>query len=275
VSFLAVELLMWLAEVRPPGVSGFDSVETSFATRTGQIALARIVLAALAFMMLAGVGHGRLAAVLALLAAVLGGATGHSASVTPAVAVPINALHLGAVSIWLGGLVLLVLCPAVPTSRSASWRYRDVVRSVSSAALLAVVLVLVTGLVETFLYLPDLASLFGSAYGRLILLKAAGLVVLAGVGAYHRFRILPAQEADALAGGRAVRRTVRLEALLMVLRIVLAALLARISLPAGKEPRGTADRRSAPAGHSALAWDRMSPRGRHPSSFRTAPLASP
>lgn len=57
---------------------------------------------------------------------------------------------------------------------------------VSRCALWAVVVIVGTGVPLTLGFLPELDALVGSAYGRLVLVKLAGLGVLIAFGAYHR-----------------------------------------------------------------------------------------
>ena len=60
---------------------------------------------------------------------------------------------------------------------------------------------------------------------------SAGLIVLVGFGALHRTRVIPAFERDGDTAG--LRRTVRLETIVMLAVVMLAAWLARVSPPAG------------------------------------------
>ena len=78
----------------------------------------------------------------------------------------------------------------------------------------------------------DLAAFTGTGYGRGVLLKSTGLAVLVGFGAWHRFRIMPDLEREAARHG--LRRTVRLETIVMLAVVVVAAWLARVSPPVGQ-----------------------------------------
>ena len=73
-----------------------------------------------------------------------------------------------------------------------------------------------------------LVVLAGTEYGRGILIKSAGFLVLIGFGAFHRTRVLPHLADD---GGRTLRRTVRLEMIVMLLVVLAAAWLARLPPP--------------------------------------------
>ena len=225
---LGADLVMWLRAVVPSG-SGFAGVGAAIGSGTGVVGLARLALIGSALALLRR--HGRAAAGLALTALLIGAASGHAAAVSPWLTVPANAVHLGAVAMWIGGLLLLLLTPDAPADGSSAWRFGDVAGTVSTVALMAVVLVVASGVAQSARFVGDYAAFTGTTYGRLVLLKWAGLVVLVGFGAYHRSRTMPALERDRDARG--LRRTVRLETIVMLAIIMVAAWLARVSPPAG------------------------------------------
>lgn len=94
-------------------------------------------------------------------------------------ALPADALHVGAVSVWLGGLVVLAL---------ALLRYTDAdtlaatVQRFSRIALVAVIVIVVSGAFQAVRQVGTLNALTSTDYGRLLLAKLvafAGLVVVA------------------------------------------------------------------------------------------------
>jgi putative copper export protein len=144
---------------------------------------------------------------------------------------PTNAIHQVAVAVWAGGLVYLVLVCGAPRTESSGLTCASAVQRVSGAAVVAIIAVAVSGALQTWLFLPDLAALTGTRYGQLALAKTAGLLVLAGFGAYHRFRLMPAL-ADA--GDEAgLTRSVRREIWVMGIVVFIAAFLAHASPEAG------------------------------------------
>jgi len=226
---LTGELIRWLMGIIPPE-AGFAGFGAALGSRTGAVGIARIGLVAIALGVLRG--HGRAAAALAVTAAVIGAASGHSAAIAPWITMPAKAVHLGAVSIWLGGLLLLILAPDGPTDGSEAWHFGSVARAVSAAALLSVVLVAASGMVQSARFVGDFAAYTGTTYGRGVLVKWTGLAVLVGFGAFHRFRVMPKLERDG--DGSRLRRTVRLETIVMLAVVMLAAWLARVSPPGGR-----------------------------------------
>ena len=64
--------------------------------------------------------------------------------------------------------------------------YAGSVPSFSAVAITAVAVLLATGIVNALVELPELAALWESTYGRLVLAKSALLVVLVAAGAFQR-----------------------------------------------------------------------------------------
>jgi copper transport protein len=222
----AADLIAWVSRVVPPG-AGLEGLRAAVGSNTGLASLGRLALLGVALGSLRR--HGRAAAALALGAALIGAISGHAAATSSWITMPANAIHLGAVSLWLGGLLLLVTAPEGPADGSGAWHFRGVARAVSGTALLAVLLVVASGALQSAVYVGNLSALTGTTYGRFVLAKSAGFVVLVAFGAYHRYRVMP--HLDTGAEGRVLRRTVRLETIVMLAVVVLGAWLARISPP--------------------------------------------
>lgn len=171
---------------------------------------------------------------LALATTAAAGATGHAVS-DAAWSVPLKALHLLAVALWLGGILHLAAMPADAPRRERLER----ARAVSGVALAGVTVVVVTGLAQAWRLLPEPGAALGSAYGLALLAKVVGTAVLLAFGARHRFRSIPrlaAAEASAAGreptAGNALRRSVRREVGVMVVVLLIAGLLAHLPLPA-------------------------------------------
>jgi copper transport protein len=225
---LGAQYLAWTASVLPAGVS-LAGITAALSSSTGAAGLSRLGLVLVALVALPR--HGRAAAGLALTAVVVGALSGHAAVISPWITMPAKIVHLGAASVWFGGLLLLVLAPDGPGDGSRAWNFGALVRAVSSAALLSVILIAASGIVQSARFVGDFSAYWGTPYGRGVLAKWAGLLVLIGFGAFHRFRAIP--EMESTAGGQGLRRTVRLETIVMLSVVMLAAWLARIAPPAG------------------------------------------
>ncbi|GLY01277.1 transport integral membrane protein [Actinoplanes sp. NBRC 101535] len=110
--------------------------------------------------------------------------TGHpTASPVAGVSVVIDALHLAAMAVWLGGLVMLFafLLP------QANGRELGAILPIWSRwAATAVGVLIFAGVVQALIEVSTLDGLFNSTYGRLIMAKVALAAVVIGVAAYSR-----------------------------------------------------------------------------------------
>ena len=228
---LSLDFMLWLWELRLPGVDTARTFQAAMGTRSGVVEASRVVLAAAACLAFTGTRGVRLGALLAMLAVVVGALGGHQASIQPLISLPANGLHLGAAAVWTGGVLLLGVWPSrTEPGTDVGWTFERVALRVSSAALLASVTILVTAVVQDLIYLPSLAALFTSTYGNLLIAKSAGFAALVGFGAYNRLRLIPALR-ESREGHAALRRSVRLELLVVVVVVLVAVALAQVPPP--------------------------------------------
>jgi copper transport protein len=222
---LVLHFLAWALSVVPDHTLGGDQLRALLATGVGRVELVRTALAVLAAWALLLARRPRLALAFAVATLLVSGAAGHSAAIHPEWAVPARALHLVAVSAWLGGLLWLI----VLERRSAAVVAREAQR-VSSTALAAVIAVALSGVVQTRLFLPVWADLVRSTYGAITLAKVAGLGVLVLFGAHHRYRVLP--RLAEVGAPEELARSLRKEVAVMSVVILLGGLLAYVAPPA-------------------------------------------
>jgi copper transport protein len=156
---------------------------------------------------------------------------GHAATQSPvALLVPTDVVHVVAMSAWLGGLAFLLLAvPAATRTLAPADRTRLLAATLqrfSPLALASVLALAVTGALQALLEVRHLDALTGTAFGRAVAIKAILLVLLIGLGAVNRQRVVPALRRLAAGGeapgdaGRLLRRTLRAEVALIV--VVLA-----------------------------------------------------
>jgi copper transport protein len=262
-------------------VLDLDVVGEVFDTRFGRVWVARLGLLLVAALLLRRLLPGRrpvaeypLTPGWCVAAAALGagllltpGLAGHAGSgdLVP-VAVVVDAAHVGAVALWLGGLVLLVVA-LLPSADAAE--LRSAVPRYSQLALASVGVIVATGAFQSWRQVGALSRLRDTDFGRLLVLKLllfGGLVVVAAFSREVVNRSFRAKTALAYAervpvgGGdpsvasgdgsdvvngpledatevRNLRRTVATEVLIAVAVLVVAALLVN-----------TAPARSAAAG---------------------------
>lgn len=231
VFFLALHAFAWMMNAIPGHQFTAGMFAAVLHTSTGGMELWRLglaVLAALAF----GYGRASVATVFAFLALAASGRSGHAAALYTAYSTPAKALHLMAGAVWLGGLSWLVV-----RDRTDAASFRAAAARVSSAALIAVLVVALSGVIQTKFFIGEWGALFTSSYGAVALAKTAGLLVLVGFGAYHRYRVMPSLQGGADAAGQ-FSRSLRGEITLMVAVMLLGGLLAymppppAVSLPA-------------------------------------------
>ncbi|MGW3893354.1 copper resistance CopC/CopD family protein [Micromonospora chokoriensis] len=109
---------------------------------------------------------------------------GHpAASPAPAVSVVVDAVHLGSMAVWLGGLLML----AVFLLRQADERELTAILPIWSRwAALAVSALLLGGTVQALIEVATPQALVSTTYGQLLLAKIALFAVVIGVAAYSR-----------------------------------------------------------------------------------------
>jgi copper transport protein len=184
--------------------------------------------------LLAAAGAG--AAALAVL--LVPGAAGHAAQTAPrGVSLLLDWLHLTAGSVWVGGLLgLLVLWRSLPVARRVAGLVVTVPRF-SNTALVSVLLLLGTGIGATVIHMPTLPALWQTSYGKTILVKIALLacaLLLAAVNlARTKPRLAASRQRVELGPPAAglLRRLVGGELLLVWAAVVAAAVLSSLAPP--------------------------------------------
>lgn len=219
---LAAHALAWAAYARG-GHGDAPLQHLLFETASGHVEMVRAALALLALWALALARRPGLALGFALAAVAISGITGHAAAIHPTGAVPAKALHVAALAVWLGGL------GALASTASTGEAYRSLAIRASSLSLGAVGVLVVSGVIQTLVFVPSLPRLAASAYGAVILAKLIGLGALVAMGARNRYRLVPRLPADDARAS--LRRTVRWELGVMALVLLAAGLLAYVPVP--------------------------------------------
>ncbi len=240
------------------GISGFsalketivrETLETKFGTYWGFAVVAWIAFGVLAATLSKRTANGEggklpaaLMAVPLVYVVLVPALAGHGSTQSPVVLnFPVNVVHVAAMGVWLGGLAaLLLVAPRATRELDAPDRSRLLAASLSrfsEVALIAVVAILLTGLVQAYVYVRHLGDLLSTGYGRAVLIKFCLLMVLIGLGAYNRRRSVPRLNRIAAGGeapgraGLALRRALRGEVALLVIVIGVTAALASYAPP--------------------------------------------
>lgn len=150
-------------------------------------------------------------------------------------AVAVDFAHLVAAAAWAGGLVLLALCllrlrrlPDAPDPVAMN----RLLQRFSLSAQLAVFVLAITGLFSSFVQLPDIASLFDTTYGRVLLIKVALVVAILSLAFLNNRFVRRAQEAVVPPPGlNQFSRRVVMEAGLAVVLFLSVAVLVQTPTP--------------------------------------------
>ncbi|QZY28548.1 copper resistance protein CopC [Nocardioides coralli] len=154
---------------------------------------------------------------------------GHTRSYAPtSLLVAADVVHVVAGAVWLGGLVGLALTLRAVLGReqlAASTLARFSV--LAGGALLAVA---VAGTVLGWRVVGSWSALVETGYGRLLLVKVGVALIVAGLGGWNRYRLLPRVRgavgfADRGGAVGLVTRTVRVEAALLVVLLAMTGFL--------------------------------------------------
>jgi copper transport protein len=163
-------------------------------------------------------------------------------------------LHLAAAALWIGGLASLWMVLRATPRRERGALARALAPRASRLAALGLAAAVATGAYATWQTVPAAGALVSTPYGRALLLKLSLVALIAALGAYNRFALLPTvaaagagREAATRRFGRAVAGEVALGA-----GVLLAVGALTIMPPARATYR---PERAAPVIMSALAGD--------------------
>jgi copper transport protein len=211
-----------------PGVLG-----DVLADRVGLSTVAAIV--GLAAVVIGSVLRWRVVALVgAVVAAISFAFTGHSTVTDPRLLVmSADIVHVAVAAAWFGGVVLLTLMLGGRRSKDddpvAAGR---VVERFTTMATIAVVAVGITGATLGWAEVRAWRALTRTTYGQLLIAKSLLVGLVALVGAYNHYRLVPALQRAAESGRNVWRhllRTVRIEAVAMVVVIGLTAVLVHVT----------------------------------------------
>ena len=163
--------------------------------------------------------------------------SGHGSTQSPTgVMFPANALHVLAISAWFGGLAqLLASVPAATRALEPADRTRLLARVLlrfSPLALASVIVILATGLTQSYVEIRHLDLIFHTPFGEAAFVKLCLLIGLIGLGAINRQHTVPRLRALAQEGGTpgtagvTLRNTLRAEVLTIVAVLGVAGALA-------------------------------------------------
>ena len=177
---------------------------------------------------------------------------GHASTQSPSAAlIPLDVAHVVAMSLWTGGLAMLLFVLPAATRRleppDRSRLLAAVLVRFSPLALACVIVLLATGVAQSWIHIGAPGEVLGTAFGKAALIKFGLLLVLIGLGAVNRQRVVPRLRRIAAGGdppgaaGRLLRRTLRAEVALLAVVLAVTAALVNFA-PPGRPPPGRSPR---------------------------------
>ena len=165
-------------------------------------------------------------ALLGMIAPVL---VGHSVSVGPrALMLAADLGHLLAGAFWSGGLIGTVVVVATLRRSDIAGEAVAVIRRFSSAALVSVLVLAVSGVVMAVLILDSPAALVTTGWGRALSVKLIVVIAAVGMAAWNRTRLLPTIAASD-APWADLLRVMRREAVLLLVVLAVTGVLVNLS----------------------------------------------
>jgi len=203
------EMLLQIPYVAGGGLADIRSadVKEALSSQYGAAHLIRLGVLAAALVLLRPILRGRgwgadrvLLAVLGVIGLATWSVSGHpSASPAPMVTVVADIVHLGSMSIWLGGLVILIVF-LLPQGTAAE--LGAIVPVWSRWATYAVSALVLTGVAQSLVEVGTFPAVFGTAYGRLVVVKAGLVSCVLAVAWFSRRLVDPVGAGAADARGR-------------------------------------------------------------------------
>jgi copper transport protein len=184
---------LWVADLSLAHALDLGPLSNTLGSDFGQLAVARLVLltlAGVALKFVRTVANWRARTAIAVFVACLcltfaGSGHTRTGAVLPLAFISDTA-HLMAMTLWLGGLVILLGCVLVASRQTATSDAALVLPRFSRLAALSVVVLVATGAFQTWRELRGTAIAGGSQYPRILLFKVAAFGLLVCLGAAGR-----------------------------------------------------------------------------------------
>jgi putative copper export protein len=136
--------------------------------------------------------------------------TGHARSLSPdAVPILLLSVHLLGVAFWLGALLPLLIVARdgdLPRTAAAASRF-------GAAAIFVVGVLMAAGAGLLWMLLGSVTALWGSTYGRYVMLKLMFVACLLSLAALNKLRLTPRLRGGDVRAARSLRTSIRLELL--------------------------------------------------------------
>jgi copper resistance protein D len=149
-------------------------------------------------------------------------ALSHATTMEGAPAFFADLIHFSCASLWVGAVLFSVV--------HKIWtqlQFETVMKRVSSLALISVALLVSTGIYSSLIHIKSFALLFGTEYGRVLLVKVSVFTLILILAVFNRWYFMP----SLLTKRVSFQRVLMVEVFLLVLVLVLTGLLTVSPVP--------------------------------------------
>ena len=157
---------------------------------------------------------------------------GHTVTASPGFIVKLpDLVHIAGAGVWLGGVLMLSWVLMGLHRKGMPLRAGALAVRFSRVAGAALGAVGIAGLILTWAILDTPSELVSTPWGQLLVLKVAAVSVAASIGAYNHRYVVPRLELDTgdATAGDELRRTVRIEGIVLISVVVVTAILVGLS----------------------------------------------
>ena len=164
--------------------------------------------------------------------------TGHTRTMSPAaVGYLADLAHVAAAAVWFGGLVAVIVVVRRRRADDAPLDAAAAIARFSGWAAITAGVLIVAGVVLSWIQVGSIEALTTTLYGRLLLAKTVLVAVILAAAGWNRFRLVPRVAAAAIeeppvddgASWHVLLRLVRLEVVLLVVVLLVTAVLANVT----------------------------------------------
>ena len=149
---------------------------------------------------------------------------GHALGEPRAALTVLLVLHLLAAAFWVGALIPLRRAALAPAGA-------DLLHYFGNLAAGGVATLILAGTSLAWLLSGYTTALFGTAYGLALLVKVAIVAVLLGFAAWNKVKLVPALRAEKPGAAHALRRSISMEMLAVVLILLATATITSVTTP--------------------------------------------
>jgi len=229
---LALVLGVPLSQALSPGIASTYAMDIP---QTRSLAIVAIILTAVAIgaALTSTTGITAFWLVIAVGACALPALSGHGSGLGDhALAISAGVTHIIAAVLWLGPLIAIVVHGILARGGKSSFNVASAARKFGFLALVCVMLLAASGIANAYTRLDNVAQLWTTGYGQVVLLKVLLLVVLVLIAAIIRKRLIPHLPDGKSPGNRsAFIRWISVETALITVSFALGVTLALSAYP--------------------------------------------